>query len=947
MANRPPPPPYDRNTEIAVWNRYSQTWTVKPKVQRKPPPPIRKDAIKEYHEPTRRSLPLKSEEQLMGSIQRVHGEELEKKGLIASTEGETQTGIRTIKKDGKQTTIRTYASGLVEIQSPTTTQYLQGKPGIQPGDVEIPGSGITSYDTQRYIQKKRAKVFKGSLLDVLESGRLGRQQPSHISMETFFKSGLGISKLTEGLSDYQWLKGKKTIQFQKTTTEGAVNFPKYDFYKDYISPIVNKGHETISKTLDKPGVKRVTGIMGRAVDKGLSLYHSINRPMKKVSEKLIPADWEKVMYGWGDYLGGKYDKLTQPKRRRAKYEEFLKIKPFSDPRLEFYRQATKHLSASQQKGERIMWPLGRATLTAPFDFAGAYGKEIREQPTRAAFVTGLFFVIPPILKGAGKVTAPIGAAFPKTTAILSKTVSVALPTAYLGTVGYRMAKSDKPFRTLGKIGASEITPMLVGGAAAARFWPAAGARIRIMKERSQFRSLEKLVRKDVIIGDVNFPTAQPKVQYKLFIGQKKYILPIEKGTTVKAMYHATPDKFPKFSLAQPGSSEIPGLYGSTELSAYFLKLQGGSLNIYGGQILNPYGAATAVRQEVIGFAKLPKIKTSKTDFMLTQAKKGYAYVAPAGKTEIEAVLTPGSLSDLWDVPFYTRVPSSKAAKTYQFMTRRGYQDAFTRIKPFSIWKPKTYWDRIYHQAIKGKKPGQFKQFGIHKGRIVPIERRITDSIKLGTISPKMPKKGRKISESYLYGSRSLTTPGSYLASLGLSKSYTPRSVKTSSYKSSKKTYRESSITRRLSKTTSRPPSRRYKYESYRMPSVSKVSRSYKRLSSRPYSSRSKAKSRSSLSLRRSSYLSRLSRLSSGSSYSSSTTRPPPSEPPPPIRWSGFNQRPTKKRKKRRRVVPKAVYNPSLLAVDKWIKGAKPKLLTGIKIRPLHRITYKKNRKRRR
>lgn len=429
---------------------------------------------------------------------------------------------------------------------------------------------------------------------------------------------------------------------------------------------------------------------------------------------------------------------------------------------------------------------------------------------------------------------------------------------------------------------------------------------------AKFRSLEKLVRKEVILGEETFPTAPPKIQYQLFLGQRKFRLPVESGEGLYG-YHVTPGQLPRYTLTLPGKArpgEPPGFFLGTEASIYFARLSDSIYQSYsfkGGTTISP----TIIRQAVLGFRRIPKKYRGRLEqFMFERAKKGYAYL-PEIKPEIEAVEPPGTPIELFPAqamrrttPYYTRVPSERQAARYEFMERGGYQEALKRAGRI---------DKLLFKVTAGRygrRPGTFKRFGIREGIKFPIEVRKISLKNLENFSKSVAKSFTTYQPygSYSYG-RAYAV-GAYSFSVPYSSRAMSSRVRSSAISS--RAYRY------FSYRPSYQPSYRYSYipsyrPSYRPSYQPSYTPSY-RYSYRP------------------SY-----QPSYRPSYRYSPPKPPPPPPPPPDIPNfelKLRRKPTK---------PKAMkyarlrYQPSLVAVQERITGVQPKILTGLKIRPITRI----------
>lgn len=452
---------------------------------------------------------------------------------------------------------------------------------------------------------------------------------------------------------------------------------------------------------------------------------------------------------------------------------------------------------------------------------------------------------------------------------------------------------------------------------------------------AKFRSVSKMVREDVIKGEENFPTASSKmnVQYDIFKTEKRYNLPEDSKIKTKVykegyVWHATPGQIPQEASLSFGSSEVPGFYGSSEASIYFLKLRGEGYPSYsfkGETTLSP----TLIRHKVLGFDKIPKgfkrtmslEKLQKlapgfefrenylreSEFALTSATKGFGYVI-GRKSEIEALIPAGTISERTSTPYYTKIPSISQAQGYEFFNRKGYPEAVRRVNQFRIFNPSTYFDKYM-----GRKAGQIKEFGIRRGMPVPIELRDVkfDIGKKGI--PSFSKKGMGSSSEEYFGEGKVS--GYNLAYL---KSYAyPSSIKGYSYLTSSKSSVSSSKSS-MSSVSSR---------------VSESSLSSSKLSSSSISSASSSKSSSS-SLSYSKISSAISSTSSSSrksyGFSKITTITKIEQP-------SFNEERRYRKKKKtssRRFMRGFKYTSTIRAGQFNIRGIMPIRLTGVEERPL-------------
>lgn len=153
--------------------------------------------------------------------------------------------------------------------------------------------------------------------------------------------------------------------------------------------------------------------------------------------------------------------------------------------------------------------------SASFNFASGYVDELRERPGKTVLSTAAFFVLPKVLKIGGRLAAPVISKFPKTYAFTSKSVSIALPSIYAVSVGSRVLPSLTPFQELGRISASEITPMIAGGYAGTKFWQWQEGVTRTLIGRTKIPE-EEIISEPVRTGKQPLDIVSPRKHLKTF-----------------------------------------------------------------------------------------------------------------------------------------------------------------------------------------------------------------------------------------------------------------------------------------------------------------------------------------------------------------------------------------------------------------------------------------------
>jgi len=487
------------------------------------------------------------------------------------------------------------------------------------------------------------------------------------------------------------------------------------------------------------------------------------------------------------------------------------------------------------------------------EFTGAYVGTVRKEPSKVALTTAAFFALPPVLKGVGKLVAPIAGVFPKVSAALGKGVALGLPAIYGTSVITRTAIAERPVRELGKIGATEITPMFVGGAVGAYAWPRVGGYFKTIGRKKV--EVREIVPQKVITGEATFPTAPTRKHLKIF-RESRYKLP---GTKKPVLYHAAPEPI-KGEIIGPGTSELPGLYGAPGVSAYFLKVGKGEYKLYGGKLFEPYVSpqVAAITPKYFRFRKA--VKTTKGWQWKGIEELGVADV-PGIKTEVEAILPPET----------ELIPT---AKKFYFKWRgvRTPIDEYAvkGLSKFTLGKPITTFGKAYYSYR------------------LPAKYPVTTP-----------------------GAISLVAATSYKPSLiSYAPSYKPSRV---SYQPNRVSYRPSYKLSKVSYVTSYKPSRVSYKPSYK-PSRISYFPSYKPSAKVSY---------------RTIYPSY--KVSRGTSRITTLT-PPPKVPPTlfSTRIKGI----AKKKKKKKLLALKGRYKPTIRAAYEDIIGPRPKVLTGLEVRPI-------------
>lgn len=264
-----------------------------------------------------------------------------------------------------------------------------------------------------------------------------------------------------------------------------------------------------------------------------------------------------------------------------------------------------------------------------------------------------------VLKGAGAIVS----SYPllrTTTEILTPAVTGLLAGSYIKGVKERVEKAERPWAEFGRIKASEIEPMIVGGYIGIRL-------ANILEGRIRTRGLkrvptEQIVEPEVISGEKMFPTSTRK-HLKLFKESKFKLVDIEKKLGV---WHASSTaketgfsqiirtEIGKTGLVGVGSEYLPGGFVSPSLSPYFLKVSGTPYTFMGTDLFPGTPTVAYIYPKGISQYKGRTVR-GMWDFLFGKAKKGWVYTHRASiKTEVEGLIPPGTPIRGIDKRFYVK-----------------------------------------------------------------------------------------------------------------------------------------------------------------------------------------------------------------------------------------------------------------------------------------------------
>jgi hypothetical protein len=245
--------------------------------------------------------------------------------------------------------------------------------------------------------------------------------------------------------------------------------------------------------------------------------------------------------------------------------------------------------------------------------------------------------VPLVIKGAAWVSPIAGK-------VVSKGIQIGggvLAVKYLADVGSEALKSSDPFKTGGMLGvaAKDIYLVSVGTKSGAKTY------------QKITGWLSTLGRKPLGVKQGIYPQAPTKKQLELF---KKNI--ITELSEKPGMFHTTRQKIPTKETLTPGlgTSEFPGLYGSTEVSEAFAKIPGKGKYKWFGSVTETskpgvaYLVPEGFRYSPFQLSNIPTFEGQRAikiagkkfySYFVKPAQPGVADV-PGLKTEIEAVVRP-------------------------------------------------------------------------------------------------------------------------------------------------------------------------------------------------------------------------------------------------------------------------------------------------------------------
>jgi hypothetical protein len=357
-------------------------------------------------------------------------------------------------------------------------------------------------------------------------------------------------------------------------------------------------------------------------------------------------------------------------------------------------------TAQRARAEFITTPIGMLFrtpsefITSEYEMARGYTEGIKTKPVQTAATAAAFFALPAVLKGTGMGLKGVGVApksvggfLPEATAKVPQLVGMGLAAAYAASAGVRVYSlpPEQRYYKMGEIGSTEITPMAVGWGAGQAFWPRA-------------TTFLKTVGKEYIplpeIGvEYGYPTRGGLTERQITASFRESTLAVEPtawrgrgnigpeiypeaavlpGEVPEGVYgwHAIPKTYPKDFTVPAGSSELPGMYHSPVLEAYFTKAGQGVTDV--GKIgldLSGYPVPSAVRSHVLGIDAIPgSVRRGgypeMSEWITGEGRLG-RFWEPLMKVEYEAVLPEGTKMSRLPLKYYTKAKGVRVP-IYQF-----------------------------------------------------------------------------------------------------------------------------------------------------------------------------------------------------------------------------------------------------------------------------------------
>lgn len=573
---------------------------------------------------------------------------------------------------------------------------------------------------------------------------VGVEKPKELAFEMKSVSAQNLPSGTKSevpvFTPESQLKVSEDIEYL-TKSEQNVNV-NYENYVNRLSKLTPE--EQTQSTIDR--IKETQLAIYRRNQEQLDEVYQKNMitGMKKISQE----KGLKTFALWGAEKVGKayYNVINWEDKRLAK-DLFGTAEQFEKENFETFSKIKKMGYSSRETKELV-----EARSLIAGSIQGIY-KGIYEHPVT---IGGRTLAYAGVIATAGVIASHSVGVSTLATSKAVKWAGIGLIGLYAGSVAIRTLAPETTFEKgveLGKIGSTEVLPMIVGGYIGLKTM---GKVNKIIDKigykwsgKYKYRSPYKITKMSLLKEEQKFPTINPynkDAQLEAFINQRQNVLAdelqsIRSGTKIKAGFHATANRVAfkgKETMLLSEGREISGMsVSSSDLSIRFLRLnQEPSYSLLSSQGLPVGNAPLGLRIELQGYGKIPssykplltklelqeilgaKIKPEffkETAFLYEKGYFGKGYVTGI-KPEVEAYLRGGGILEKTTKPIvYTSIADKEFYAKLEPIERLGNTEYVWHVEKFALTKPSTWIDKLM-----GRKAGQFKSINV--GTVVPIGR---------------------------------------------------------------------------------------------------------------------------------------------------------------------------------------------------------------------------------
>ncbi len=572
--------------------------------------------------------------------------------------GKAQTSNVILMPSGKYEISETAAQGgwTATIGTKTYTgskQFLEQK--AEQFQEEYQSDYLSRIKTTLERQGKTVELSEGKLL-ITEPPPTTAQE---FQKSLFTKMGYSYEETPSGLIELGKEGRKQIIDLTRYGHEQVADIPSTaTYYKGFdFTPTTDKKYSEMNffeKALAK--YNKVEGFVSEKVKRsGIFDVGFIKEEEKKAKERLPYWAGKIKEFEYKDYNPWLTEVNGTKQLRPIELADFIR----------WNERGVKNIIGEPAVKYFKFWDetTGKGRWYSPYSLEKGYRLTWLERPVKKGVTAGAFFILPGLLK-------PLSVPFYRLPKVVTEpfkwVVGIGLPTLY-GQAKYSEVKEtpkSKKGEQIGRIISGEIEPMIVGSYAGQIFWSKAYGFLRTLgRERIP---PEKIIHKDVLSSEELFKTStEPHLKY---FQEGKYQLPKIKGyEDVIGSWHAESTSKPsafsdviykgigKAGVITVGARELPGGYVSPSLSPYFLRTVPEGAYGFSGVDLFAGGMPTAAFVYPKGYELAPyKTQAGLWDFLIGKAPKGYAYTHPASfKSELEAIIPPGTIFTRLKSPFYT------------------------------------------------------------------------------------------------------------------------------------------------------------------------------------------------------------------------------------------------------------------------------------------------------